>query len=225
MKRRMKRLLALGIGILMIGVSACGSRTPADTGEEPKTEQTDQGSSTKEQEEPDETDNGETEEQEKESETEDTENSETENNKADPGQPENTGTQPADQNTEVDEEAFGEMIQSLSQYEEGTAGASLKRLKAAFGVLNFSEQYESSQKESFTQKLQAYLTESEAMSAEDMKLKLEGVDPTVQQVFTEGIASMQGQLSDAGNPNRYDTYTQEKYQNVVKAMEEVLNEK
>lgn len=217
MKRRMKRLLALGIGILMIGVSACGSRTPADTGEEPKTEQTDQGSSTKEQEEPDETDNGETEEQEKEPETE--------NNKADPGQPENTGTQPADQNTEVDEEAFGEMIQSLSQYEEGTAGASLKRLKAAFGVLNFSEQYESSQKESFTQKLQAYLTESEAMSAEDMKLKLEGVDPTVQQVFTEGIASMQGQLSDAGNPNRYDTYTQEKYQNVVKAMEEVLNEK
>ena len=217
MKRRMKRLLALGIGILMIGVSACGSRTPADTGEEPKTEQTDQGSSTKEQEEPDETDNGETEEQEKESETE--------NNKVDPGQPENTGTQPADQNTEVDEEAFGEMIQSLSQYEEGTAGASLKRLKAAFGVLNFSEQYESSQKESFTQKLQAYLTESEAMSAEDMKLKLEGVDPTVQQVFTEGIASMQDQLSDAGNPNRYDTYTQEKYQNVVKAMEEVLNEK
>lgn len=217
MKRRMKRLLALGIGILMIGVSACGSRTPADTGEEPKTEQTDQGSSTKEQEEPDETDNGETEEQEKEPETE--------NNKADPGQPENTGTQPADQNTEVDEEAFGEMIQSLSQYEEGTAGASLKRLKAAFGVLNFSEQYESSQKESFTQKLQAYLTESEAMSAEDMKLKLEGVDPTVQQVFTEGIASMQDQLSDAGNPNRYDTYTQEKYQNVVKAMEEVLNEK
>ena len=217
MKRRMKRLLALGIGILMIGVSACGSRTPADTGEEPKTEQTDQGSSTKEQEEPDETDNGETEEQEKEPETE--------NNKADPGQPENTGTQPADQNTGVDEEAFGEMIQSLSQYEEGTAGASLKRLKAAFGVLNFSEQYESSQKESFTQKLQAYLTESEAMSAEDMKLKLEGVDPTVQQVFTEGIASMQDQLSDAGNPNRYDTYTQEKYQNVVKAMEEVLNEK
>ena len=213
MKRRMKRLLALGIGILMIGVSACGSRTPADTGEEPKTEQTDQGSSTKEQEEPDETDNGETEEQEKEPETED------------PGQPENTGTQPADQNTEVDEEAFGEMIQSLSQYEEGTAGASLKRLKAAFGVLNFSEQYESSQKESFTQKLQAYLTESKAMSAEDMKLKLEGVDPTVQQVFTEGIASMQDQLSDAGNPNRYDTYTQEKYQNVVKAMEEVLNEK
>ena len=40
-----------------------------------------------------------------------------------------------------------------------------------------------------------------------------------------GIASMQDQLSDAGNPNRYDTYTQEKYQNVVKAMEEVLNEK
>ena len=75
------------------------------------------------------------------------------------------------------------------------------------------------------EKLQAYLTESEAMSAEDMKLKLEGVDPTVQQVFTEGIASMQDQLSDAGNPNRYDTYTQEKYQNVVKAMEEVLNEK
>ena len=83
MKRRMKRLLALGIGILMIGLSACGSRTPADTGEEPKTEQTDQGSSTKEQEEPDETDNGETEEQEKEPETEDPENSETENNKAD----------------------------------------------------------------------------------------------------------------------------------------------
>ena len=114
MKRRMKRLLALGIGILMIGVSACGSRTPADTGEEPKTEQTDQGSSTKEQEEPDETDNGETEEQEKEPETEDPENSETENNKADPGQPENTGTQPADQNTDT-QEKYQNVVKAMEE--------------------------------------------------------------------------------------------------------------
>lgn len=224
MKRRMKRLLALGIGILMIGVSACGSKTPAETSEKPKTEQTDQGSSTEEQEETDETDNGETEDTEKEPDMVEPENSETEDNKEDPEQSENTETQPVNQNKEVNEEVFDEMINSLSQYEEGTAGASLKRLKAAFGILNFSEQYESSQKESFTQKLQAYLAEEEAMSAEDMKLKLEGLDPTVQQAFTEGIASMQDQLSDAGNPNHYDTYTEQKYQDVIKVMEEVLND-
>lgn len=222
MKRRVKRLLALGIGILMIGVSACGSRTPADTGEKPKTEQNAQGSSTEEQEEPDETDSGEIEDTEKEPEAEDPGTSERGNDKENPEQSENSGEQQTDPNAAVNEEAFDEMIQSLSQYEEGTAGASLKRLKAAFGVLNFSEQYEESQKEALQQKLRIYLTEENVISAQDMKLKLEGIDPTVQQVFTDGMISMQDQLSDAGNPNLYDTYSKEKYQNAVKAMEEVL---
>lgn len=203
MKKRMKRFLALGIGILMIGVSACGSRTPADTQKEQKQEQT----------------AGEQEQQVGKDQTDNTQNTqETE----DPEPSENSEKE-SEQSADVNDQTFEKMTQALSQYEEGTAGASLKRLQAAFGLLNFSEQYDSTQKDDFRTKLQAWLEEQGEGSKDALRLKLEELDPVVDRVFSEGISTMKEELSDAGNPQKYDTYSQEKYHEVMEVIEDVIN--
>lgn len=123
----------------------------------------------------------------------------------------------------VDQTVFDEMMQALEQYEEGTAGAGLKRLNAVFGVLNFSEQYESEQEEDLRKKIADYLKKNTNVDKELLFSKLEGIEPTAQAVFSDGVESVKEELEDAGNPERYETYSKEKYEKVLSVFQDSLN--
>lgn len=120
---------------------------------------------------------------------------------------------------QVDQQNFENMMKMLSQYEEGTAGASLKRIEAAFGVLNFSEKYENTQRDDLENKIRTYIRDHKDMNIEKLQMKLEGIEPTVKTVFSDGIESMEEQLEDAGNPNQYESYSQKKYEEVMSVFE------
>ena len=107
------------------------------------------------------------------------------------------------------------MMSALSGYQQGTAGSHLKQYTAACGVLNFAQQYDSSD-------LDEYLN---AASAETIDILAEGcgnVDFAAREILSNGVDGVADILNDAGNPNQYDEYDPEKYEAVAGILKETL---
>lgn len=115
------------------------------------------------------------------------------------------------------------MLDGIMTYQPGTAGASLKLYIATFSVLNFAETYDHDTQEPFLREdIQTYLdglSEEQVLQIADA---LPEVNALAQIVFMDGVASMESALSDAGNPNAYDEYNQEKYELVMDVLESVI---
>lgn len=124
---------------------------------------------------------------------------------------------------EIDDNAFNNMMNELIGYQPGTAGDSLKLCIAACGVLNFSEGYDTTQEQALRNALEQELSSIDQQQRETLAKNFHTVDGVAQNILKNGVESMSDILSDAGNPNLYDSYTSERYDQVASILAEYLN--
>ena len=113
--------------------------------------------------------------------------------------------------------AVQEMMDALAAYQPGTAGSSLKVYVAACGVLNYAEEYDSSMEDTLRSSVEAWMAQAECL-----REGREAVGIAAAEILTESEES-KALLADAGNPNKYETYHPEKYDEVVLVLHELLD--
>lgn len=115
-----------------------------------------------------------------------------------------------------------DMINTVSSYESGTAGSSLKLYQSAFQVLNFAEEYDDSQQELTVFAIDEYLSTLNKEEIKAVESTLESIDKIASDVFSEGLFPLKDILAEAGNPHRYDAYRQGNYEKVSLLLKTVL---
>lgn len=123
----------------------------------------------------------------------------------------------------IDGDSFSDMMNGLTGYQPGTAGDSLKLYIAACGMLNFSEGYSTSQEQALRDALEQALSSMDQQKRETLAEIFPAVDSAARNILKNGVESMSDILSDAGNPNLYDSYTSERYDQVASILAEYLN--
>ena len=118
--------------------------------------------------------------------------------------------------------AVQEMMDALAAYQPGTAGSSLKVYVAACGVLNYAEEYDSSMEDTLRSSVEAWMAQADETTLECLREGREAVGIAAAEILTESEES-KAQLADAGNPNKYETYHPEKYDEVVLVLRELLD--
>lgn len=116
-----------------------------------------------------------------------------------------------------------EMMEALAGYQEGTAGSSLKRYIAACGVLNFAEEY-TGEEGPLREAVDAWLAESEELEVEAVREGWPDVQDAAKEILTQGTDALAEVLEDAGNPNRHDSYHQDRYDRVAGVLDQALQE-
>ena len=115
-----------------------------------------------------------------------------------------------------------EMMDALAAYQPGTAGSSLKVYIAACGVLNYAEEYDSSMEDTLRSSVEAWMAQADETTLECLREGREAVGIAAAEILTESEES-KALLADAGNPNKYETYHPEKYDEVVLVLHELLD--
>lgn len=118
--------------------------------------------------------------------------------------------------------AVQEMMDALAAYQPGTAGSSLKVYIAACGVLNYAEEYDSSMEDTLRSSVEAWMAQADETTLECLREGREAVGIAAAEILTESEES-KSLLADAGNPNKYETYHPEKYDEVVLVLHELLD--
>ena len=118
--------------------------------------------------------------------------------------------------------AVKEMMDALAAYQPGTAGSSLKVYVAACGVLNYAEEYDSSMEDTLRSSVEAWMAQADETTLECLREGREAVGIAAAEILTESEES-KALLADAGNPNKYETYHPEKYDEVVLVLHELLD--
>ena len=118
--------------------------------------------------------------------------------------------------------AVQEMMDALAAYQPGTAGSSLKVYIAACGVLNYAEEYDSSMEDTLRSSVEAWMAQADETTLECLREGREAVGIAAAEILTESEES-KALLADAGNPNKYETYHPEKYDEVVLVLHELLD--
>ena len=102
------------------------------------------------------------------------------------------------------------------------AGSSLKVYVAACGVLNYAEEYDSSMEDTLRSSVEAWMAQADETTLECLREGREAVGIAAAEILTESEES-KALLADAGNPNKYETYHPEKYDEVVLVLHELLD--
>ena len=138
--------------------------------------------------------------------------------------PQSTPDQSSSQETlsPVSDPDFDEMMEALAAYQPGTAGSSLKVYIAACGVLNFSEQFDTSEAEQLQINLEAYLEDADQLAIEAIAAGQADVKSAAEAILDGGAESVKNVLESAGNPNRYNSYSREKYDQVAAILDNVF---
>ena len=118
--------------------------------------------------------------------------------------------------------AVQEMMDALAAYQPGTAGSSLKVYVAACGVLNYAEEYDSSMEDTLRSSAEAWMAQADETTLECLREGREAVGIAAAEILTESEES-KALLADAGNPNKYETYHPEKYDEVVLVLHDLLD--
>lgn len=114
------------------------------------------------------------------------------------------------------------MMQALTDFQPGTAGSGLKQYIAACGMLNYSQQYESSDAEQLRTDLDNYLANADEMQLLSLTEGRMLVEDAAQQILTQGVDGCADVLEQAGNPQKYDSYDAEKYREVASILDDAL---
>ena len=121
-----------------------------------------------------------------------------------------------------EESAVDRMMNALASYQSGTAGSSLKLYVAACELLNFSEDYDSSQEQELRDDFTEYLT----LCGDTVRATIEegraSVDFAAQEILTQGVDAMADLLDEAGCTDLRDSYDAEKYEQVTAILDECL---
>ena len=126
--------------------------------------------------------------------------------------------------SDSEDAAVQEMMDALAGYQPGTAGSSLKVYIAACGLLNYSEQYVPEDEEALRSGLKEYLASADELALESILQGQQDVQAAAASILEEGGQSLEGVLADAGNPNRYDQYDPQKYEQVLQILTEALSD-
>lgn len=118
--------------------------------------------------------------------------------------------------------AVREMMEALAVYQPGTAGSSLKAYIAACGILNYAEEYDPSMEETLRDSITAWLAQADALTLECLLEGREAVELAAEEILA-GSEEGRALLSDAGNPNRYESYSRENYDQVARILQELLD--
>ena len=112
------------------------------------------------------------------------------------------------------------MLDGIKNHQPGTAGASLKLCIASFGVLDYAESFGADEK--LGEFAVAYI---DSLSEEERAVfsdNFSEIDVFCEDLFDSGIESMKLLINDAGNPNKHDEYTKEKYDAVKNIIAEAI---
>ena len=132
-----------------------------------------------------------------------------------------SSSEPSAAEGEIDP-AVQEMMDALAAYQPGTVGSSLKVYIAACGVLNYAEEYDSSMEDTLRSSVEAWMAQADETTLECLREGREAVGIAAAEILTESEES-KALLADAGNPNKYETYHPEKYDEVVLVLHELLD--
>lgn len=115
-----------------------------------------------------------------------------------------------------------DMLDSICSHHPGSAGAQLRLYQAAFRLLNYSEQYDDSQQPLLTDTVSDYLSQLDQQQLEYFRSTLQEIQSVADTLFSNGIDPMLPALADAGNPQQYEQYSQQKYETVFNQITQVL---
>ena len=147
------------------------------------------------------------------------ESSQPQSSSSEAAEPEESGSEA--ENTAIDPDVQ-KMMDALTSYEPGTAGSSLKACIAACGVLNYAEGYDESQEQTLRTSIENYLAQADADTLARLQEGRDDVELAAAEILT-GSEESKALLSDAGNPNEYDSYHSEKYEAVILVLQDVLD--
>ena len=137
-----------------------------------------------------------------------------------------SGGSPASQpesGPEADGNGVEELLESLMQnYQPGTAGSGMKLYQAAFQVLNYTEQYDEAHRQALEEAAAGYLDSLSGEELAALRQARQALEPAAEEILEKGAAGMQDILDSIGNPNQYETYSREKYQQAMAVIDGVL---
>ena len=121
------------------------------------------------------------------------------------------------------QDSFDQLEQALTMYEPGAAGSSKKVYIAAAGILNYSMEYELNTQDTLEEWLRSFYQEQEKAVLEQISNGLGDVKMAAAEILMGGEA-MDALLEEAGNPQKYQEYENERYLQVIACVENVLRE-
>ena len=115
--------------------------------------------------------------------------------------------QPEESTSEtVDMTGFQETLSGIGNFEQGTAGSSLKAYTVAAGLLNWLHDVGTLPTQEMEEQSYHYLNALDAAQQESFFANFETIRQAAQQI-ADGTDEAKGMLSDAGNPQKYDSYS------------------
>ena len=120
------------------------------------------------------------------------------------------------------EEEFLAVLYEIENYHPGTAGSSLKMCNVALSFLDFAEDSEGLDTELLGISMRGYLAALDEEEREYFKETVDNIKDIATQIFENGIESMKELISDAGNRNRHESYTRDKYEAFMALFDKIL---
>lgn len=114
--------------------------------------------------------------------------------------PEESGSQT------VDMAGFQEALNGIGNFEQGTAGSSLKAYIAAAGLLDWLHDVGTLPTQEIEEQTYHYLNALDAVQQENFSANFDTIRQAAEQI-ADGTDEAKGMLTDAGNPQKYDSYS------------------
>ena len=90
-------------------------------------------------------------------------------------------------------------------------------------MLNFAEEY-TGEEDPLREAVDTWLAESEELEVQAVREGWPDVQDAAQEILTQGTDALAEVLEDAGNPNRHDSYHQDRYDRVAGVLDQALQE-
>ena len=144
---------------------------------------------------------------------------------APPAKPPAEQTDAAPQKSEavLDQSGCLTALEGITQYEPGTAGASLKLYTAAAQLTNFTQTFTSAQADALSQTAADYLTGLDASALKAFTSNLVLVDDAARGIISKDQTALD-MLEDAGSPQAFDAYDPDRYEAAKGLIDQALAE-
>ncbi len=116
------------------------------------------------------------------------------------------------------------VLDGIRNYRPGTLGSSLKIQIVAFSFIDFSQEDAASDIATFTNIASGYIAGLDDESLGFFKETVTRIEEIASQLFAEGLESLLPILNDAGNPQKHEEYDQEKYNALMTALKNILEQ-
>lgn len=135
---------------------------------------------------------------------------------------EESGAMRENREQEKYERDFLRMLSELEGVRPGSAGSGLRAYSAACAVLDFAERHGEGGAEWLKARLEKYLEEEGGSEAGPLWEGWRAASGAAQELLEKGTRELKDILSDAGNPNQYESYRWESYGPVAAIFEQQL---